>query len=127
MLTFGSGHARLVVQKDEPFTGVTESVRSLLQLCRLNRLTAALIVSEQVGFDFRSSVRIAFKFAASRPAPLPRIRVALVALAADDAMLGSVAEAVNGVGLICRGFRNEAQAMAWLGAESSDRGPGPSD
>lgn len=87
MLSLEDPHARLALEKDEPFTSVTASVRSLFQVCRLTRLPGALIVSEQLGFDFRSSMRVALKFAAIRPAPLPGIRLALVAGAADEGML----------------------------------------
>lgn len=118
MLSVEPDHARLELDKDELFTHVTESVRSLVQICRVNQLHAALIVSRQGTFDFRSSLRVALKFVALRPEGLPSIRLALVAPAADDAAMRAVVGVAQGFGLSCRGFHDEAKARAWLnGAE----------
>ena len=114
MLSFAQDHARLEVEKDAPFTEVTESVRTLLQVCRLNQLTAAMIISHQAGFDLRSSIRVALKFAAARPAPLPQIRLALVALVAEDSTVQPVVEVAHELGLVCKAFRDERAATAWL-------------
>jgi hypothetical protein len=116
VLSFAHDQARLEVEKDALFTDVTESVRTLLQVCRLNQLPAAMIISHQSGFDFRSSVRVALKFAAARPAPLPRIRLALVALVAEDSTVQGVVEVAQEIGLVCKVFRDERAATAWLNA-----------
>ena len=114
MLSVAHDHARLEVEKDAPFTDVTESVRTLLQVCRLNQLTAGMIISHQSGFDFRSSVRVALKFAAARPAALPHIRLALVALVAEDFTVQAVVELAQELGLVCKAFGDERSATAWL-------------
>lgn len=114
MLSLTPDYARLEIGKDEPFSDVTESVRALLHLCRLNRLGAALIVSHQVGFDLRSSLRVALKFVSSRPAPLPEVRLAIVALAAQEEMLAPLEQTGGEIGIDCRGFREETRALAWL-------------
>jgi len=114
MLSLTPDYARLEIAKDEPFSEVTESVRTLLQLCRINSLGSALIVSHQVGFDLRSSLRVALKFISSRPAPMPDVRLAIVALVAQQEMLDPLEQTGSEVGLECRGFRDEPQALAWL-------------
>ena len=114
MLSVGPDHARLLLEKDELFTNVTESIRSLFQLCRLNQLPAAVVVSRQGSFDFRSSMRVALKVAAARPALLPQIRLALVAPAVEDAAMHAVVEVGEAIGLACCGFRDEPEAYDWL-------------
>lgn len=117
MLTIASDHARLELEKDALFTDVTESIRSLMQVCRMNELAAALVVSHQAGFDLRSSMRVAFRSVAARPAAIPRIRLAVVAVAADAAMVRTVVQVAEESGLACRAFGNEAQAKVWLTAD----------
>lgn len=77
---------------------ITESIRSLMHVCRLNRLPAALVVSHQFGFDLRSSVRVALRFVASRSSGAPPVRLAIVGLVADEVMLGALEEAAEGAG-----------------------------
>lgn len=114
MLSLTPDYARLEIGKDEPFADVTESVRALLHLCRINRLGTALIVSHQVGFDLRSSLRVALKFVSSRPAPMPEVRLAIVALVAPEEMLAPLEQAGYEAGLDCKGFGEETRALAWL-------------
>src|SRR5258706_5401348 len=77
MLSMTPDYVRLTVLKDEPFEGVVESVRSVFQICRLNNFAGAIVVSEQDPLDWRSSMRVAIRFAASRWT-LPRMKLAFV-------------------------------------------------
>ena len=123
MLTLASGYARLDIDRDEEFGRVSESVRSLLHVCRLNGLSAALIVSRQDAYDWRSSLRIGIRFAASREA-LHGLRLALVAEHFNDGAREDVLGVARQVGLECRVLRDEAEALAWLLSGSSEPGQG---
>lgn len=114
MLTLAPGHARLDIVPDADFGYVSESIRALLHVCRLNRLPAALIVSRQDVFDWRSSVRIGIRFAASRDA-IRGLRLALVADHYNDAAREDVLAVAQETGLDCRIFRRLDEALAWLG------------
>jgi hypothetical protein len=114
VLTIAPRYARLTVAENEPFENVTESVRTLLQVCRMNKLGAAMIVSGQHRLDWRSSMRVALRFAAART-PLPRLDLALVV--ADAGPGGAeVLLVAKEAGLNCRVFPNESAALAWLKA-----------
>jgi hypothetical protein len=113
MLTLGPGYARLDLSHDSDFAQVSESLRALLHVCRLNRLAAALVVSRQDAFDWRSSLRIGIRFAASRDA-IRGLRLALVAEHFNDGARGDVLAVTKENGLDCRIFRGEEEALAWL-------------
>jgi hypothetical protein len=125
MLTLGPGYARLDIARDDDFGGVSESMRALLHVCRLNGLQAALIVSRQDAFDWRSSLRIGLRFAAGRAA-LAGLRLALVAEHFNDGADRDVLAVAREAKLDCRIFRREAEAIAWLvsgGAGSGSAAP----
>jgi hypothetical protein len=112
MLTITPRYARLAVAENEPFENITESVRTLLQVCRMNKLGAALVVSAQHRLDWRSSMRVALRFVAAR-SPLPRLNLALVV--ADAGPAGAEVQLVaDEAGLNCRVFPDEKAALAWL-------------
>ena len=113
-ITLTAKYARLEIFQDQPFTDVTESFRALLQVCRLNRLSAALVVSTQDAFDWRSSLRVAIRFSAAR-GPLPVVRLALVSYAAANAgVQEDVCAVASEAGLECRSFHREDRARGWL-------------
>src|SRR5690348_11777337 len=114
MLTLGPGHARLAIARDEEFGQVSESIRALLQICRLNGLGGALIVSNQHALDWRSSLRVGIRYAATRDS-IRGLRLALVADHFNDAAREDVLSVARNYGLECRVFRSEAEALAWLG------------
>lgn len=118
MLSLADGYARLDIERDEEFGSVSESIRALLHVCRLNGLLAALVVSRQDAFDWRSSLRIGLRFAASRAAIAPALRLALVADHFNDGAREDVLAATQQLGLQCRVFRAEPDAIAWLSAAS---------
>jgi hypothetical protein len=113
MLSLTSTYARLGIHKTQAFNEVSESLRSLFQICRLNDFRAALIVSTQDAYDFRSSLRIALRFAASRSA-LPGIKLALVVAGADFGIRKDVQDVAEEVGLECKLFALEEQAISWI-------------
>ena len=113
MLTLAPGYARLEIARDTEFGQVSESIRSLLHICHLNGLPAALLVSRQDAFDWRSSLRIGIRFTASREA-LDGLRLALVAEHFNDGAREDVLAVAKQAGLDCRIFRSEAEAIAWL-------------
>ena len=117
MLTLGPGYARLVIATDAEFGHVSESIRALLQICRLNGLGGALIVSHQHALDWRSSLRVGIRFAASRDS-IRGLRLALVADHFNDGAREDVLAVARDFALECRVFRREAEALAWLGAGS---------
>lgn len=117
MLSLADGYARLDIDHDEEFGNVSESIRALLHVCRLNGLQAALIVSRQDAFDWRSSLRIGMRFAASR-SPVRDMRLALVAGHFNDGAREDVLAVAKQVGMECRIFRSEPDAIAWLSAAS---------
>ena len=118
MLTLRTGYARLDIQRDEDFRRVSESVRALLHVCHLNGLVSALIVSRQDAFDWRSSLRIGIRFAASRVA-LRGLRLALVAEHFNDGAREDVLSVARQADLDCRVFRSEAEAIAWLAPQGA--------
>ncbi len=122
MLSLASAYARLDLGKDEDFAQVSESIRTLLHVCRMNALPGALIVSAQEGFDWRSSLRIGLHFAAARGA-VDGVRLALVAGHFNDGAREDVMRAARDVGMACRVFRDEAQAVAWLASEAAGSAP----
>lgn len=122
MLTLRQGYARLAIERDEEFASVSESIRSLLHVCRMNGLAAALVVSRQNAFDWRSSVRIGIRFAASRAA-LQGLRLALVADHFNDGARTDVLAVAQQVGLDCGVFRAEGEALVWLGVGPGKGGP----
>jgi hypothetical protein len=120
VLSLAPDHARLDIRKDEDFGQVSESIRALLQVCRLNGLRNALLVSRQDAFDWRSSLRIAIRFAASR-APVADLRLALVANHFSDAARHDVLSVARESGLECGVFSSEAGALAWLSGAAPAR------
>jgi hypothetical protein len=113
MLSLTPNYARLRIEKMQDFSEISESLRSLFQICRLNDLKAALAVSTQDAFDFRSSIRIALRFAASRSA-IPQVKLALVVSGADFAIRQDVQKVAEEVGVECKLFAVEEQAVAWI-------------
>jgi len=113
MLSLAPGYARLDIAQDADFTEVSESIRALLHICRLNRLRAALVVSRQDAFDWRSSVRVGIRFAASRDS-IRGLRLALVADHFNDAAREDVLAVAREAGLECGIFRGEETALTWL-------------
>ncbi len=113
MLSPAPGYPRLDIDYGEDFDKVSESMLALLHACRHNSLDAALITSRQEAFDWRSSLRIGMRFAASRTA-LAGIRLALVADHFNDGAHADVLSVARQVGLECRIFRSNAKALAWL-------------
>lgn len=113
MLTLAAGYARLDIARDEEFGHVSESIRSLLHICRLNGLRAALIVSRQDAFDWRSTLRMGIRFAVSREARL-ELRLALVTHHFNDLARQDVLAVASEAKLDCRVFRSEPDALAWL-------------
>lgn len=124
MLSLAPGYARLEIPADEDFSRVSESLRALLDACRLNGLAAALVASRQSAQDWRSSLRIGIRFAATRVA-VQGLRVALIADHFSDGAREDVLEVAGDVGLDCRVFRQEDEALAWLRA-SDGAAPGRS-
>lgn len=115
MLSLAPGHARLDIPSDEDFSRVSESLRALLDVCRLNNLPAAVVTSRQNAPDWRSSLRIGLRFATTRVA-VKGLRLALVAEHFNDGARADVLEVARSVGLDCRVFRKEAEALDWVGA-----------
>ena len=113
MLSLASGHARLDIDRDEDFGQVSESIRALLQVCRMNDLRHALVVSKQDAFDWRSSLRIGIRFAASR-GPLKELRLALVANHFNDGARRDVLAVARECEVECEVFADERKALAWL-------------
>jgi hypothetical protein len=113
MLSLTPKYARLTIEKLQAFGDVTESLRSLFQICRLNDFKAALVVSYQDAYDFRSSVRVALRFAASRSA-IPPIKLALVVSGADFGVRGDVQDVAEELGLECKFFFVEEHAISWI-------------
>jgi hypothetical protein len=111
MITLTSGYARLSIGEDEPFDQVSESMRMLFQLCRLNALHG-LVVSKQAALDWRSSMRVALRFIAIRGSA-PDMRLAFVAKAGED-VRGAVCSVAETAGLQCAVFRSEEKAVKWL-------------
>lgn len=121
MLTLRPGYARLDIGRDEEFGRVSESVRALLHVCRLNGLVSALIVSRQDAFDWRSSLRIGIRFAAGREA-LEGLRLALVAEHFNDGAREDVLAVARDAKLDCRIFRSEGEAIGWLSTGGAGSG-----
>lgn len=113
MLTLATGYARLDIPHDEDFGRVSESIRALLHVCRLNRFRGALVVSAQDAYDWRSSLRMGIRFAAARGAT-GDVRLALVAGHFNDGAREDVLAVAREAKLECRVFRDEAEALAWL-------------
>jgi hypothetical protein len=122
VLSLASGYARLDIPKDEDFSAISESIRALLHVCRLNGFRGALVVSRQDAFDWRSSVRIALRFAAARGA-VDGMRLGLVADHFNDAASHDVLAVARSVGVECRVFRREGEAIAWLSSGSARPAP----
>jgi hypothetical protein len=113
VLSLAPGHARLDIDHDEDFGQVSESIRALLHVCRMNELRSALVVSKQDAFDWRSSLRIGIRFAASR-SPIKDLRLALVANHFNDGARHDVRAVARENEVQCEVFGNEREALAWL-------------
>lgn len=115
MLSLAPGYARLDIGRNDEFGEVSESIRALLHVCRLNGFRSALIVSAQNAFDWRSSMRIGIRFAAARSV-IAGLRLAFVARHFNDGAREDVLAVAREAKLDCRLFRDEADAIAWLSA-----------
>ena len=111
MISLAPGHARLWIDANEPFDQVSESIRTLLQLCRLNKLDG-LVVSAQAELDWRSSMRVALRFAAIRGGNT-NFKLAFVAKARAD-VRDAVLEVARTIGAECAVFGREESAVGWL-------------
>jgi hypothetical protein len=118
VLSLASGYARLDIPRDEEFAQVSESIRALLHICRLNGFPRALVVSRQDAFDWRSSLRIGIRFAAARGA-MTGLRLALVAAHFNDTAKEEVLLVAHEAGLQCRVFQTEPEAIAWLSGSAT--------
>jgi len=94
MLSLEKGHARLVIPADQDFGDVSESIRMIFQVCRVNALGGALIVSLQSPTSWRSSIRVGIRFCAGRGV-LPAGKLALV-------VQGSEAKQRDDVGAVAK-------------------------
>ena len=119
MITLGSHHVRLFIERDRPFDEVTESIRSVLQICRTNVLPAAMVISEQAGFDWRSSMRVAIRFVALRWS-VPKTKLALVVFNAEEPIRNDVRNVAVEAGFDCEIFDQEAAASEWVARRTSD-------
>jgi hypothetical protein len=113
MLSLEKEHARLEISAKDDFGHVVESIRMLLQLCRINGLRSALIVSHQSATDWRSSLRIGIKFCASRGV-MPDCKLALVVHGAQPLQRDDVCQVAHEAGLACRVLESEDAALTWL-------------
>lgn len=117
MLSLLPGYARLDIDRDEDFGAVSQSIRAVLHVARLNSLPGALVVSRQGAYSWRSSLRIGIGFAAG-DAGVRGLRLALVALHFNDGAREDVLASAQSAGLDCRVFRDEDEARDWLGASA---------
>jgi len=113
MISLTPDYARLVIEKDRPFDDVTESIRTIFQICRVNELPAAIVVSEQNAFDWRSSLRVAIRFISTRWSA-PEIKLGLVVFSADASIREDVCKTATDSGFECKVFDQEADAIAWV-------------
>lgn len=117
MLSLTPGYARLEIPRDQPFGETAESLRMVFQVCRLNGLSGALVVSRQAATDWRSCMRIAMRFSATRSA-MPSTRFALVVQGANPDVRKDVITVAREVELECSIFDDEANAVKWLARTS---------
>ena len=113
MISLERDYVRLFIERDRPFDEVTESVRTVLQICRMNSLSAAVVVSEQDGFDWRSSLRVAIRFVATRWT-VSDTKLALVVLNAEERIRIEVCGVATEAGFNCKVFDREPQAIEWV-------------
>jgi hypothetical protein len=113
MLSLERDYARLEISADAYFGDVSQAVRTLFQLCRVNTLRGALIVSGQSPTDWKSCMRVGIRIADIRGV-LPESKLALVVQRAGAKQRDDVCEAAKDAGLVCRVFEDERSALAWL-------------
>ena len=118
MISLGSHHVRLFIERDRPFDEVTESIRSALQICRMNSLPAAMVISEQAGFDWRSSMRVAIRFVAIKWA-VSDTKLALVTFNVEEGIRNDVRNVAIEAGFDCEIFDQEAAAIEWVARRTS--------
>lgn len=121
MLSLAPDYVRLEIAHDQDFNEVAEAIRTLLALCRLNRLRHALVMSEQDALDWRSSLRVGIRSIAIRSGHVD-VRLACVVQHYSDGARADVLAAAQEAGLECRVFNREADALAWL-SPSADAAP----
>jgi len=109
----------LFVERDRPFDEVTESIRSALHVCRMNALPAAMVISEQAGFDWRSCMRVAIRFVAIRW-ELSDTKLALVVFNVEEGIRNEVRNVAVEAGFDCEIFDQEAAAIAWVARRTSN-------
>jgi hypothetical protein len=80
------------------------------------------VVSEQDAFDWRSSLRVGLRFAASR-GRVTGLRIALVARHFNESARDDVLAVANDAQIDCRVFRREGEAIAWLSSGSATHEP----
>jgi len=113
MIAVTPDYVRLDIEEDRPFDEVTESVRTVLQICRVNQLPGALVVSKQHGLDWRSSMRVAIRFVAARWS-VSDTRLALVVSNTPDSVSHDVREVAADAGFHCKVFDQEKDAIDWI-------------
>lgn len=113
MVSLEKDYARLEISTDDSFGDVSDAVLMLFQLCRVNNLRGALLVSHQGPMDWRSSIRVGIRFSHLKGA-LPDSKLALVVQGTETRQRDDVCEAARDVGLTCRVFEDEPEALAWL-------------
>jgi hypothetical protein len=122
MISLTPNYARLFIDKQRPFDEVTESMRSVLQICRVNGLPAAIVISEQDAFDWRSSLRVALRFIATRWGA-SQIKLGLVVFSADPDIRQDVRKTATDAGFDCKVFDEEADAVRWVTLGGGATGP----
>lgn len=122
MISLTPNYARLFIDKQRPFDEVTESLRTVLQICRVNALHAAIVISEQDAFDWRSSLRVAIRFVAARWGAA-EIKLGLVVFTADAKIRQEVRKTATEAGFDCKVFDEEADAVRWVTREGGAAAP----
>ena len=114
MLQVSPEYVRLEIEHNVELAEIPEVMRTALQVCRLNDIGRALIVSDGDGLDLRAGIRAALRTMLARRI-LPRVALALVGKNAEALTgLRSVKALADAENISCEVFADEPAALAWL-------------
>lgn len=114
MLELSPTHVRLLIEKDLALSEIPEAFRTAMQVCRLNDIPGALIVSEQLDLELRAGLRAGLRTLVARTL-MPPVSLALVGLNASalEAFL-AVKSFADDHSIPCELFDAERVALEWL-------------
>jgi hypothetical protein len=121
MLELFPQYVRLLLEKGLALGEIPEAFRTAMQVCRLNDVSGAMLVSDHVDLDLRAGMRAGLRTLVARTMMPKKVRLALVGLNCGALHAFRAVKALADEQQIpCEVFSEEKAALEWLLARGSN-------